>query len=173
MTRRDLEPLLLTLESTPMLLARAARRIPRAKAGKCPRHGGFSLVEHVWHLADLEREGYGARIQRLLTESEPFLPNFEGNRIARERGYARRELTEGLAAFAEARRANLRMLRGISGATWDRAGSQESVGRVTLADLPRMMRDHDGEHTREIRDLLEELRTGRPAAVAARESAVA
>lgn len=173
MTRRDLEPLLVTLESTPVLLARAARRIPREKAGQRPGNGGFSLVEHVWHLADLEKDGYGVRIRRLRTEEQPLLRNFDGNRIARERGYARRDLSDGLAAFAEARRSNLEALRAISGPDWDRSGSQESVGRVTLADLPRMMRDHDGAHTREISELLEELRTGRPAAPAARESAVA
>ena len=30
----------------------------------------FSPVEQVWHLADLEREGFGVRIERLL--NEPF-----------------------------------------------------------------------------------------------------
>ncbi len=173
MTRRDLEPLLVTLESTPVLLARAARRIPRDKAVQRPRSGGFSLVEHVWHLADLEREGYGVRIRRLLEEQEPLLRNFEGDRIARERGYIHRELSEGLAAFAEARRANLETLRAISGPGWDRSGSQESIGPVSLADVPRMMSDHDSAHTREISDLLEELRTGRAAAMPARDSAVA
>lgn len=173
MTRRDLEPLLVTLESTPVLLARAARRIPREKAGQRPRCGGFSLVEHVWHLADLEREGYAVRIRRLLAENEPFLRNFDGDRIARERDYAGRDLSEGLAAFAEARGANLSTLRTVSGPTWDRSGVQESVGRVTLADVPRAMRDHDRAHTLEILDLLEELQTGRPASGAPKESAVA
>ena len=30
-----------------------------------PAAGGFAFVEHAWHLADLEREGYGTRISRL------------------------------------------------------------------------------------------------------------
>lgn len=35
-------------------------------------------------MADLEREGFGARLQRLLGEVDPFLPDFDGDRAARE-----------------------------------------------------------------------------------------
>ena len=58
MNRRKLETLLLTLESTPALVARAAAQLDASQARRAPAAGLFSLVEHVWHLADLEREGY-------------------------------------------------------------------------------------------------------------------
>ena len=48
--------------------------------------GSFSPVEQVWHLADLEREGFGIRIRRLISEPNPRLPDFEGGRLAVERG---------------------------------------------------------------------------------------
>jgi len=38
----------------------------------------------------------------------------------------------------------------------------ESVGRVALADLPRMMAEHDRSHTEDIRALLSELGSGIP-----------
>ena len=119
MNRRELETLLLTLESTPALLARAAAELSPAQARRSPKNGGFSFVENVWHLADLEREGYGVRIRRLLTEEEPMLSNFDGNRVARERTYAKRDLAEGLTAFARARHANLTALRSVSPARAD------------------------------------------------------
>jgi len=50
----------------------------------------LSPVEQCWHLAELEREGFGARIRRLLDEAEPFLPDFDGARLARERDYRAR-----------------------------------------------------------------------------------
>src|SRR5262249_16905373 len=107
MNRRRLETLSVTLESTPLLLRPAARE--RTAAGVLARRagGGFSCLENVWRLADLGREGYGVRIRRLLTESEPVLANFDGDRAARERRYQSRELADGLAAFASARRFNL------------------------------------------------------------------
>jgi hypothetical protein len=163
MNRRKLESLLLTLESTAALLARAARDCPAGKATRRPAAGGFSLVENVWHLADLEREAYGSRIARLLEEPEPALPNFDGDRVARERDYQKRSLAEGLAAFARARRRNLDRLRALPAGAWRRAGAQESVGRVTLADVPRMMAEHDRSHGEDIRALLAELASERPA----------
>ena len=87
---------------------------------------GFSPVEQCWHLADLEREGYGVRIRRLLTEDEPALPDFDGERVARERDYKSLSLTEGLAAFRRARAENLAALRGLSDA---RVGAPRHAGR--------------------------------------------
>jgi uncharacterized damage-inducible protein DinB len=110
----------------------------------------FSPVEQCWHLADLEAEGFGARIRLVLSEQKPFLPDFDGARVSRERNYRAKGLAEGLAAFRVARRSNLALLRGVSEAGWSRSGVQEGVDEVTLADLPRLMRDHDGSHRAEI-----------------------
>ncbi len=161
MTRRDFETLLLTLESTPALVARAAASLSCTEARVRPAGGGFSFVENVWHLADLEREGYGTRIRRILSEENPALSNFDGDRIARERGYQEKDVERGLALFTRTRQANLETLRALSTADWQRAGSQEGIGRVTLADLPRMMAEHDRSHEAEIFDLLALLR-GKP-----------
>jgi hypothetical protein len=154
MTRRDLETLLLTLESTPALLRQAAAAFSAGQARTRPARGGFSFVENVWHLADLEREGYGVRITRILGEENPALENFDGERIARERAYREKDVERGLTLFMRARAANLEALRGLCAAQWDRSGSQEGVGRVTLADIPRMMAEHDRAHGDEIADLI-------------------
>src|SRR3977135_4376325 len=47
--------------------------------------GSFSPVEQVWHLADLEREGFGLRIRRLQAETNPRLQDFDGATVARGR----------------------------------------------------------------------------------------
>lgn len=173
MNRRDLETLLLTLESTPALLARAASELSEDMVRQRGTTGGFSLVEQVWHLADLEREGYAVRIRRILTEDEPRLSNFEGDRVAHERLYHRRDLAEGLLAFAASRTRNLQTLREVSAQDWKRTGDQEGVGRIALSDVPRMMVDHDRSHDAEIADLLRELRDGVAPSGSARVSAVA
>src|ERR1700693_187672 len=86
-----------------------------AEDARLPGPGGaFSPVEQVWHLADLEREGFGCRIDRLLSEREPQLPDFDGAAIAAARHYRARCLTAGLAAFRAARQRNLDTLRAIA-----------------------------------------------------------
>jgi hypothetical protein len=157
MNRREFETLLLTLESTPVLMERAAIGLSDACARKRPAGGGFSFVENVWHLADLEREGFGERIRRILAEPAPELGNFDGDRVARERNYQSRSVEAGLFAFAEARRANLEVLGSVKGLQWLRSGIQERVGAVTLADLPRLMAEHDRSHTSDVAALLDEI----------------
>jgi len=110
----------------------------------------FSPVEQVWHLADLEREGFGERIRRLKTEPTPRLPDFDGARIAAERDYRARSLHDGLAAFAAARRANLDALPPTESALWSNSGTQEGVGAVSLCDVPLFMQQHDASHRAEI-----------------------
>jgi hypothetical protein len=123
---------------------------------------GFSFVEHVWHLADLEEQGFAVRIARLLAEDDPSLPDFDGARVARERGYRALPLREGLARLAASRRANVERLAAVDAAAWRRGGEQEGVGRITLADLPHKMLMHDRSHARELVELLEVIAPASP-----------
>jgi hypothetical protein len=114
--------------------------------------GAFSPVEQVWHLADLEREGFGERIRRLQAESEPRLPDFDGARIAAERNYRSLSFEEGLRAFEAARLANIALFLTLTPEAWSRGGMQDGVGAVSLCDMPELMRQHDESHKAEIRE---------------------
>ncbi len=103
--------------------------------------GAFSPVAHCWHLADLEREGFGVRLNRLRDEVDPGLPDFEGGRIATERNYKSLSLEAGMAAFRQARLDNLAVLRSLEDEEWLRSGRQAGVGKVSLRDMPRLMDD--------------------------------
>ena len=113
-------------------------------------NGAFSPLEQVWHLADLEREGFGWRIERLLAESEPQLPDFDGTAIASARNYRSLSLTAGLAAFSQARQRNLATLRTLAAEAWNRSGQQQGVVRVSLCDIPSFMSQHDAAHRADI-----------------------
>jgi hypothetical protein len=150
LSRADRTALMEGLEAMPELLATRFASLSGDDALRRGPKGAFSPVEQCWHLADLEREGFGARIRRLLEEDEPFLPDFDGARLATERDYRSRSIAEGLLAFRAARQANLALLRAVGGEQWSRAGRQEGVGRVALCDLPQMMAEHDASHRAEI-----------------------
>jgi len=138
------------LQAMPDFLAGRFAALSKDEAARPGPGESFSPVEQCWHLADLEREGFGARIRRLLDEEDPFLPDFDGAGLARDRQYRSRSLAEGLAAFRSGREANLAALRRVEREQWTRAGTQEGVGRVALCDLPSMMAEHDEAHRAEI-----------------------
>jgi DinB superfamily len=148
--RREQEELLAELASMPDLLQERFGGLQGERAARRPGDDRFAPVEHCWHLADLEVEGFGERIRRLAEELEPELPDFEGGRLAEERRYRTRSLADGIAAFRAARRENLRRLRSLNPEQWLRRGTQDGVGPVSLCDLPAMMAEHDAAHREEI-----------------------
>jgi DinB superfamily len=149
LTQESQDALLESLIAMPDVLDKAFGRLSTTEA-RIVAADGFSPVEQCWHLADLERDGYSVRIRRLLNEDEPALPDFDGERVARERDYKSLSLTEGLAAFRQARAENVAALRRLSESEWERRGTQEGVGRIGLCDVPAMMAEHDAAHRKEI-----------------------
>ena len=110
----------------------------------------LSPVEQVWHLADLEREGFGVRIELLLYEDDALLPDFDGAQAAQRRNYRNKSLREGMSAFARARQDNIEALTRVTPSQWTRRGLQQGVGPVSLCDIPIMMAEHDAAHRDEI-----------------------
>lgn len=165
MDRTEWDTHLAALAAMPAFLERALAGLPAAHVRTRSQAGDFALVEQIWHLADLEREGYGLRIARILAEDEPELPDFEGDRIARERCYVLRDAREGLALFRAAREHNLAALRRATAGDLARRATQDQVGRITLTDVPRMMARHDDGHRHEIEELIDERARGSPSFV--------
>ena len=157
------DALLTRLAAMPALLGRVAASLTDAAARTPGPDGGFAFVEHAWHLADLEREGYGARITRTLTEDRPALADFDGDRAAREREYLRADPALGVEVFAQARQRNVERLRALGASELARPAVQDGVGDLALGSLPAMMAEHDRQHAAELAALLDAL--GAPAAV--------
>lgn len=145
--RKDL---LKKLAAMPAFLEqRFASLSPEAAASPGPGNA-FSPVEHCWHLADLEREGFGLRLRRLREEAGPVLPDFDGGRIAGERNYRMLSLDAGIAAFRRSRLDNLAVIHCLRDEEWFRSGIQEGVGKISLCNIPGMMLEHDSAHRAEI-----------------------
>jgi hypothetical protein len=68
--RREQEELLAALDAMVNFLDGSLRGLDPKQAVRRPTDGGFAPVEHCWHLADLEREGFGERIRRLIAEGD-------------------------------------------------------------------------------------------------------
>jgi hypothetical protein len=118
----------------------------------------FSALENVCHLGDIEAEGYTARINRILSEEQPFLPDIDGGRLAIERDYNGQRLLEAQRAFANARAENVRILENLMPEQLSRAGLLEGTGTITLEQLLVLMREHDEGHLNDLRIICDRVR---------------
>jgi hypothetical protein len=105
----------------------------------------LTVVEQVWHVRDVEIEGYAVRFARTLSETCPDLPDLPGELLALERGYAQADPEKALREFADARAAAVRRIGGFTDAELSRPAIFE--GRpTTLAGLVHFLASHDFQH---------------------------
>jgi hypothetical protein len=105
----------------------------------------FTPVEQICHVRDVEIDGYHVRFRRVLEESNPQLPNLNGEVLARERDYASADPVGVFAAFREARATTLALLSNLSAAEFTRTAEFDGVA-VTAQGLVHLLCSHDQQH---------------------------
>ncbi|HEV2213115.1 MAG TPA: DinB family protein [Gammaproteobacteria bacterium] len=118
----------------------------------------FSVLENVCHLRDIEVDGYALRLQLLLTQEYPLLPDINGSELAEARRYNSQAFQPALQAFVDARHGCLGVLANLTPADLAREGHFENVGDVTLGRLLELWVAHDRDHIKDLDDLLAVLR---------------
>lgn len=146
----DVQATLRFLQQTPGKLSKLIEGLSDSQVRRRNSDGDFSALENVCHLRDLEREGYAVRIDRILNEPNPALPDFDGGRVAAERNYNAEDPATALEEFTSARLRNLQKVRTAGPAEIERTGNLEGVGMVTLARVAEMMREHDEGHLEDL-----------------------
>lgn len=153
MSVEEFQALVRTLEETPLKVRQLVESLGEGERRWKLVADEFSATESVCHLRDIEEEGYTVRIRRLLEESEPFLSDLDGARLARERDYNNQNMLDALERFARARSGNVAAVRDSQPEEINRHGLFEGVGPVTLGQLLSMMREHDEGHIKELENL--------------------
>jgi hypothetical protein len=118
--------------------------------GRRPDAKNWAPTEVVCHLRDTE-EFFMLRFQAVLAMDEPRLLAADPDRWADERQYQRNEAAAALGAFRARRTESLALLRGLTPVQWERGGIHPTRGRMTIADLVRLMVWHDDNHVEQIR----------------------
>jgi type I restriction-modification system DNA methylase subunit len=157
MTRQEFQSIVKALEETPQRVQLLAGELTDDDSAWKPSATEWSVLEHVCHLSDIEREGYAVRIEKLISETEPFLADLDGDQLARERSYNSQNFLKVLRAFTDARAENVRVIKALPLEHLNRRGTFEKVGTVTLAQLLIMLREHDEGHLQDIRALRDQL----------------
>lgn len=157
MSPQELHELIAALAKCPKTIATLSADVSDEDLRRRNSPEEFSVIENVCHLRDIEIEGYTGRIDSILNEEAPFLPDIDGGRLALERAYNSQNLAPALQEFSAARMRNVQTLSDVSMDQLERVGTLEGVGKVTLGKLFVMMREHDEDHIRDMRTVRERL----------------
>src|SRR5438132_437872 len=111
--KRGRRPQFDPLRATPRRLKAGPKGVPRAVWLWTPPPGKWSILEIVCHLRDMERDAYLARYRRLLAETEPVLPDVDGDVYARDRDYRAQKPAHVVREWTRLRRESLRLLAGV------------------------------------------------------------
>lgn len=114
----------------------------------------WAPVEIVCHLRDTEMEVYHPRLQRLLTESTPFLSAANPDQWADERRYLKQDPLAALEAFTSARQETIAQLASLADEQWENAGRHAILGPTTLSEQMGVLADHDLIHLGQLRQAL-------------------
>lgn len=145
------------LDRFPRILREALSLFSTEQQRRRSASGLFAPVEQAWHVADLEVEGYGARIEQLLHADGPRFLDFDGEKIAEQRHYIELDLESALRRFECVRAMNLARLRSATAEQRAHRATQDGArGYVTPDRIVEMMTQHDASHANEIIELLRE-----------------
>jgi hypothetical protein len=106
----------------------------------------FTAIEQLWHVHDVEIDGYHQRFRRILGEDHPFLPDLGSEALAQARAYASRDAAPALAGFRAARSQTVAMLASLDAAQLVRTALFEDYGPVTARGLAHYLCSHDQQH---------------------------
>ena len=139
-----------TLSDMPGYIEESFSGLSQENLCKSGSEGEFSPIEQIWHLADLEEEGFFLRINALLNGKAQKLSGFDGDKIAEERNYKSLSFTEGLEKFKRVRERNINIFQRLNESDWMKEGFMEDVGKISLCDMPSFLFQHDSAHKTEI-----------------------
>lgn len=159
MPRHDEDPRRATavLAAMPGKLKAIVDAVPERLWRTAPSVGGFCLVEHLCHLRDIDGDGYRIRIDRILSEDRPELPDIDGAQLAVERDYRAQDAGVALDAFTATRWAIVGRLAKLEPGERRRIGLMAGTTEMDIDGLVSAMLAHDSEHLDDLDSLRAEL----------------
>ena len=115
-----------------------------------PAPGEWCAKECLGHILEAERRGFNGRIRRILAESDPSLPGWDQQAVARERNDCARATADLLAEFMAIRADSVALVNGLNEADLSRGGTHEKVGYLHVNELLQEWVHHDRNHFRQM-----------------------
>jgi hypothetical protein len=113
--------------------------------------GRWSIQQVVIHCLDSELVSID-RLKRMIAEDNPTLIGYDENRFAANLFYDEQPADEAAAVLAQCRKLFARVLRKLPPAAFERAGTHNERGRVTVASYLKATVEHLDHHVKFIHD---------------------
>ena len=133
----------------PARVEELTRGLDDATLRKPEREGKWSMLYIIQHLADAELVS-GFRYRMMLTQDTPPLAGYDQDAFASRLRYDEVTLDEAFEQLRVFRRANLRILRGLTDAERQRGSMHSERGFETIDRLMHLHAAHDLVHTRQL-----------------------
>lgn len=137
------------LRETPERLAALTKSLTVQAAATPEAPQKWSIAAAVQHLADAEVV-WAYRLRMVMSQDRPTIIGYDQDRLAARLHYQESDMREALRDFEAFRRANLRVLTGLSADDWQRVGVHATRGEQTLRVMTRWWAGHDLLHLRQI-----------------------
>jgi hypothetical protein len=134
------------------LVALTSNRAPR-DLNHVPQRGEWSAAQVAAHMADAEMV-YSVRIRMILTDDNPTLAAYDQEAWADRLTMCDENVGASIARFRMLREANLRLYESLEDDEWDRVGTHEEQGLVSIKSTVETLIGHDRGHLDQIRKLL-------------------
>jgi len=146
---------LATLAASPGWVGERIAHHDAARVRTAPGAGRWSAHEVLGHLRDADVDVYLPRLERMLTETLPAVPDVGLLGAERIASYAAAETDEVLAAWRQARARLVARLAPLGREDWARVGVHSIRGPFPLGDMVRGWAEHDLGHRHQIAAALE------------------
>lgn len=147
--------MLAILRSTPAAMDGLLRGLASPAWPLQPFVGEWSLVEIVCHLRDVDQEVNLERVQKVISETNPFIPGKDTDPWAAERGYIHQDGEQAMQQFTAARLKLLDLLESLPAEAWQRPARHAIFGPTLLAELVNIVAAHDRLHIQQIYKVFE------------------
>ena len=140
--------LLGTLAEGPDVVAEHVSAAP-ARLTARPAAGGWNALEVIGHLRDADRDVYLPRLEQVLTQHAPSVPDVDLERADLVASYADLDPAAVLLEWLALRARLLARLAPLGRTDWARIGLHSRRGAFPLADMVRGWVEHDLSHRRQ------------------------
>lgn len=125
-----------------------------------PQPGAWTVRQIVCHLADAEIVG-ADRFRRVIAEENPTIIAYDEKAWAEKLDYHRRKLSQAIETFRRVRAENYELLKELPPETYQRKGTHNQRGELSLYDLLRIYAEHSESHAKQIQNVRQQYKASK------------